>query len=271
MDSTTKRLKRVLISGDDQVVSKGEQAFEAVRDALRRSYGPISDVENKRDSVSTNRKAAWFFPTTTVEVSYFNSPPLTVKWLNVSYRPRAPGDGSPERRGVARELHNFRKTTWGMSRGDVKRSEQGEPVLENDVQLAYEDTLAGLQCLVAYIFVQDQLVRANYLVTQKHTNKNSYLLDTAKLKGLLESKYGKPLDEQVVWLNDLFKRDQQKYGLAVSSGHLRMTYEWETERSDITLALYGDNFKITLRIEYKSKELESIGEAEDRKKALEKL
>ncbi|MCD6098451.1 DUF3157 family protein [bacterium] len=169
------------------------------------------------------------------------------------------------------EMYDFRKTTWGMGKIQVKKTEKGKIVEEDENLLAYQGTVGGLDCFILYIFAEGKLVRAKYAFTETHSNKNDYISDFNTLKETLTKKYGKPVKDSRIWRNDLYEDDYQYWGFAVSLGHLAYFAEWETPNTYITLALYGENYEITLAIEYQSKKLKKLEEKEREKKSLDEF
>jgi hypothetical protein len=59
---------------------------------------------------------------------------------------------------------DFRSAFWGDSMETVKEHEEGEPVHETTDILGYKESVAGLKMLVGYIFTQNKLTRAKYIV-----------------------------------------------------------------------------------------------------------
>ena len=152
--------------------------------------------------------------------------------------------------------YDFRKTNWGMSQEQVKATEDKKPDFEDNTMLGYEVTISGKDFMCAYLFLQDKLYGSGYLFFGEHTNKNLYIDDYEELKEILTKNYGKPKIDKVTWKNDLYKSDEQSWGLAISIGHLNYGATWETSTTKIFLSLSGDNYKINLGIRYDSKELE---------------
>ncbi len=167
---------------------------------------------------------------------------------------------------------DFRQTTWGMTKRQVKRKEKGKIVNESNEFIAYQGTISDLDCNIFYIFVQNKLVQAQYVITKTHSNQNDYILDYDSLKEILTKKYGKPTEDDTIWRNDVFNKDNnQWWGLAVSLGALIYVAEWETPNTCIALDLRGENYDIKLIIRYWSKKLEKLGEKAKEKKLLEEF
>jgi hypothetical protein len=163
---------------------------------------------------------------------------------------------------------NFRKTKWGMSKKEVKKTETGKIVRDDEKVLVYNGIVSNIDALIVYIFASDKLVRAKYMFTPKHTNKNDYLIDYDNVKETLTKKYGSPQPDDSYWRNELYKDDYSEWGFAVSLGHLTYSSEWETENTKILLMLSGENYDIDLNAEYSSKALKYLEEQEKEKKKI---
>lgn len=166
---------------------------------------------------------------------------------------------------------SFRKAAWGMSMAEVVASEGREPDQRADGLLIYKDRIDQFDCHAGFVFVADQLVRGTYLIGVEHVNDTLYLSDYAELKDLLTKKYGKPEEDETIWLNDLYRDDPADWGRAIAVGHLAQYTIWQTQSTTIHLALQGDNFDVSLRIEYVSKAHQGLEEQHRRSSALDDL
>lgn len=177
----------------------------------------------------------------------------------------------PEDEGSSKK--NFRMTHWGMSKEQVKKVESSEFIKEQKglrvvkglILLIYKDNIAGLDCFIAYYFAENKLTRGRYLFKKKHSNKNLYISDFNNVKKQLTNKYGKPKYDNLIWINDLYKDDPSRYGMAVSKGDLKYVAKWDLQETEIISSLSGDNYKITFQTEYLGKALKEF-----EKKVLEK-
>jgi len=151
--------------------------------------------------------------------------------------------------------YDFRKTNWGMSREQVKATEDKKPDLEDDTLIAYKVKIDAKDFVCAYNFLEDKLYHSGYCFVGEHTNENLYINDYEELKETLTKKYGKPKTEKVIWKNDLYKNDKSEWGFAISLGDLVYVAQWETSTTIIGLYLSGDNYEIGLNLFYDSKEL----------------
>ena len=155
-----------------------------------------------------------------------------------------------------------------MTRKRVKQAEDKELFHEEDHFLLYRGKIAELDCCIVYCLVEDRLVRARYVITEDHSNRNDYINDHEKIKEILTVKYGKPADDQVVWSADLYKEDDDDWGVSVSLGHLVFGCEWNTNSTDILLMLCGENYEISFVVEYSSQKLKPFETAARKRKAL---
>ncbi len=170
-----------------------------------------------------------------------------------------------------KDSFDFRKTKWGMNKAQVREIEKNILFQEEEWLLAYWGNAGGFDCLIVYIFAEGKLVRGRYIFTISHTNKNDYLIDYKKVKKILIKKYGKPIKDRYIWRNDLFRNNYQKRGLAISIGHLVYFAQWELPDTYISLILYGENFEISLELEYQSKKLEEIEQKIKEKEELDEF
>ncbi len=165
--------------------------------------------------------------------------------------------------------YNFRKTKWGMSIAQVKSSEPLEASEESENILGYKTQVLGKNVLVAYFFIDNQLVRTRYILVDSHTNKNDFITDYNDFKEILTKKYGKPKEDESYWKNDLYKDNHSHWGTAISMGHLVYISNWETKDTEINNILTGENFNISCIVEYSSKNLEELEKKAQEKKNLE--
>jgi len=200
-----------------------------------------------------------------------NMPILSIKEKEAGYTISPPPGGSIEpmqdqttngqeiKQGVSggSKKYDFRETYWGMSKEQVKATENKSPDLEKENSLLYNVNIGGEEYYCVYNFLEDSLYNSGYVFSGKHTNKNIYIDDYKKLKDILIKEYGKPKSDRMTWDNDLYKDDRSEWGFAVSLGHLSYGNIWETSNTYITLGLNGDNYKINLIVSYDSRKLKN--------------
>lgn len=155
----------------------------------------------------------------------------------------------------AAETYDFRETTWGMSKEQVKAIE-GEPMVEDENLLVYTGEAAGSPVDILYSFEDDELISGIYDFTDEHINNNLYYEDYLSLVEAYSEKYGKPISQTENWKNDLYKDDPGNWGMAVAMGNVTFLSKWETDTTDIHVILRGDNLEVFLDSMYEKKDYE---------------
>lgn len=163
----------------------------------------------------------------------------------------------------------FRNTKWGMSISEVKASEPLTVAKEEENLVAYKTSIIGKDVFVVYLFTDDQLTRAKYVLAKSHSNRNDFIIDYNDFKKILKKKYGNPSKDEALWRNDLYKDDYSNWGTAISLGHLLYFSTWETKDTEIASILTGENFDVSCAIEYSSISLGELEKKVKEKKAMD--
>lgn len=169
---------------------------------------------------------------------------------------------------------DFRKAFWGMSQADVKKLESEKIEGESNDGLMYNDRVFGINCIVGYLFIKDKLYKGVYDFSaplNAHSNSSDYLNDFETIKSKLNEKYGIPKKDKTIWKDELYKDKPSDWGTAVSAGQLVRFCEWGKPGSIITLQIFGDNFEISLRLDYEHPDYEKLKEAADKEKEKDKI
>jgi len=153
----------------------------------------------------------------------------------------------------------FRNALWGMTKEQVKKAESSEFIKADRVEgdmagleiLTYKTDALGMNAFIGYYFAGDALTRARYIILETHSDHNLFIKDFEKIKDQLTEKYGAPSRDQKLWSNELFKDDPTQYGMAIALGHVTYVSEWYPKETTIQLLMRGDNFKVSLWVEYK--------------------
>ncbi len=122
--------------------------------------------------------------------------------------------GLAARVGSAQEPTDFREAHWGMSKAQVLATEPARPseVRESggEVVVRYDGVkIEELEASAVYIFAQDQLVRAKYLLPAEHENLNDFIGDYHTVEAVLKSTYGEPTSQKAVWLDDSTQEERK--------------------------------------------------------------
>ncbi len=173
--------------------------------------------------------------------------------------PSTPKPASPTPEPAKEKITDpdFREIKWGMTRDELLEIE-GEPDGENESIIAYYDMeAAGLSAALCYNLNDDGLIYGSmYSIDETHTNMTDYVDDYYTILAALIKKYGEPLEDEIIWKDDLYRDDPLDWGMAVCVGHMSMFASWETETTKIYVVISGDNYDITTTIMYLSKKVE---------------
>ncbi|HEX2984125.1 MAG TPA: hypothetical protein VHO28_11340, partial [Ignavibacteriales bacterium] len=131
--------------------------------------------------------------------------------------------------------------------------------------------VADLDCDIYYSFTKDKLTVGGYNFKQDYTNKILYIDDYKSLQELLTKKYGKPIEDQVVWNDNTYKNNKDKWDKALEAGHMKMLSSWETSKTKIDLNLSGVTSSVHITLSYKSKKNNDLNKSSKESKSLEGL
>lgn len=159
---------------------------------------------------------------------------------------------------VLAEEFDFRNVNWGMTKEEVKTNESATLYHTTEDLIIYEVDLNSYDFGLGYIFYDNKLIRAKYMLNETILDSKKYISIKDEFLILLNDIYGKPDKEDVIWFDDTYKGDYTDYGTAVSVGDLSYFYTWNEDKATITLGLYGDNYEVSFMIEYASVEYKDL-------------
>ncbi|KAA3607652.1 MAG: hypothetical protein D8M57_10440 [Candidatus Scalindua sp. AMX11] len=140
---------------------------------------------------------------------------------------------------------DFRKTTWGMTKKEVKASElNGLQSVRNidanytsilaDEVIIYVQKVAEMDVQTSYFFLNNSLVGSEYSFRKEYETKEAYVEAYDKLRGILARKYGPPISENKTWRDERFEKLPE---FPSDPGNLSYESVWETDKSEIYLSL----------------------------------
>ncbi len=169
--------------------------------------------------------------------------------------------------------YDFRKTNWGMSREEVAEAEDALELQYGDSPFpgeSYEAKVGGLDCYINYYYIGDKLTSAEYEFSYEATLEYLCINNYRHLKEKLMEKYGKAIEDEDIWIDDLFEDDPKNWGRAVTQNHLLRYAQWETPNTRITIVLGGGEYgNIPLKIKYRSQQIKEFEEEFTLKEILE--
>lgn len=146
---------------------------------------------------------------------------------------------------------DFRKTTWGMSRSQVKLAESRYSLSENETHITYTDQFMKLQTTIGFHFIEDSLVEAGYAFHEFCLDLESYVSKYEEIKLELSLRYGLPIIDKEVGLS--CGNDSCCY---IKGDNKMFVAEWKTLRSIIRLLLVSDKISTEIGILHISRKQE---------------
>jgi len=149
----------------------------------------------------------------------------------------------------------------GQDKSAIRTSVAGNLRDDDQGKLIYLRNIGDHGVLEGYEFQQESLVRGQYIVLQRPLNGlNEFIGYYLSLKQTLAGQYGAPLQDQVVWENELYQPVPDYWGVAVMIGHLHYHAIWETAEGTMTLELAGNRHS-RLFLEYRSRSAGTLTQA----------
>jgi hypothetical protein len=102
-----------------------------------------------------------------------------------------------------------------------------------------------------YEFEDGVLVHGLCRFVQQPVNElNEFIEYYGTVKNALISAYGVPVQDQMIWENDLYEPLPDYWGFAVQMGHLRFSASWETPEGTLSIELTGQHHS-QLTVDYR--------------------
>lgn len=165
-------------------------------------------------------------------------------------------------------IEGFRNATWGMTKDEVKESELIKVIFDEiEDGIAYEGKFNGRNSYIMYYFNDNSvLYQGGYLINEYLTSLELYIkeADEDYIFNLgikeFETIYSELVDEygesdfgiSELWYDEEYKDNPDKYGLAISLGHLRKSAVWNSENTSLDISIYGENNDICIFIQFSS-------------------
>jgi predicted porin len=149
------------------------------------------------------------------------------------------------------ENYDFRLTKWGMTQNDVISAEKKmDPVERTENMITYKTQISNKNVVLNYLFAQDKLIGALYKLDDNYLNSDHFMQTYLQFKQVVTKKYGPPSREITNWLNDTYRNNRKKWGLALSLGHTEYATIWKTPDTTIECSLREDNLNVQCLMEY---------------------
>lgn len=160
--------------------------------------------------------------------------------------------------GFNDDVRDFRGASWGMSKEEVKFSEDLAPLNEGEGYIAYGDRVMGLDAVVAFHFMDNSLTEAGYAFRERLGGGRAYIREYRNLKGLLTGTYGQPSFDEGACRECGGSCVRCSGDERAGTSNLVYLSEWTTPRSVIRLVLMGEDKGYDFGLVHMSREHEML-------------
>ena len=143
---------------------------------------------------------------------------------------------------------------WGASPQEIRAEQATRPVLATPERQVYHARLAGLPATFVYHFADGKLTEVVVVNRARYQDRTRYIDDFHHVSGLLRQRHGQPDFEEMRWRNRLFADRPERYGDAISAGHLTYLARWTTPEVRILMALRGERYQVVHELVYRPPE-----------------
>lgn len=141
---------------------------------------------------------------------------------------------------------------WGMPKEKLLEVE-GQPLgVDRSGQtelLQYQREIMNRNCLVEYVFAQNQLIAARFFILDVFIDNNYYILDFIKAKNYLVQRFGLPVDEQTIWFDSTYQERREDWGRALGAGLVEFRSSWLIGETEVELVLTGSENRVAFMAE----------------------
>jgi len=128
---------------------------------------------------------------------------------------------------------DFRKTTWGMTLAEVKKSEEISVHDSSDKKLIYQTVISQKDANVEYNFSNGKLTQATYIVNEGYYDPAKNYDDFIMFDKILTKKYGKPTSAEKKGVGTESIRKSLSEPVAMSLGYLILKSTWNLKNTSI--------------------------------------
>lgn len=128
---------------------------------------------------------------------------------------------------------DFRKTKWGMTLEEVKKSEEISIHDSSDKKLLYHTVLNQKDAEIEYIFSNGKLTQATYTINEGYYDPAKNYDDFVMFEEVLKKKYGEPKSAEKIGVGTESIRKSLSEPVAMSLGYLILKSTWDLKNSSI--------------------------------------
>ena len=148
------------------------------------------------------------------------------------------------------EDFEFRYGCWGDDMAEIKKREECEFLGETEDNLVFEGSLLGYDCSIVYQFDSNKLFGGGYIFDGIFTNAGQYIVAYNAMKEELNEKYGEPVTDEVVKMQNDNLIEAAGAANALEYGYVAYKTCWETENTEITMGMMSENYSVRIVLNY---------------------
>lgn len=149
---------------------------------------------------------------------------------------------------------DFRNACWGDSMETVIANEkidlESSELEDGRTGLLGETSVGGHSAYAIYYFDDDKLCQGIYGFTEEYSNGMYYINNYNALKDTLKSKYGEPVSDETIKMEKDSLIEAAGEAKALEYGYVLYRVIWETDDTQIMMALMSQNYDIKWFIQY---------------------
>lgn len=165
----------------------------------------------------------------------------------------------------------FRDCSWGDSPAVIYGMHDEEPIHASDELIVFAGALSGYACSICYDFVMSQLYSGRYVFSDIFVENQRYIGFFETFKDQLSKKYGAPLRDEYIWIDDLYRDEPDEWGDAISHEGLVLLANWDLGETTIDLICNASEYDIKVTIQYESTRLKVVAENQNEQELLDQL
>lgn len=161
---------------------------------------------------------------------------------------------------------------WGLPSAVVKANEAGTFIGEDRAQiegqtqevLFFRDKIRGLFTTIGYEFIDNKLWRVRIFIEDKYVEQQDMIRDLLTIQTDLNKRFGKPVVEEMQWLDKRNLNYPDSWGWSVFRGELIMTSQWQDGETDVATYLGAKTkYKPILSVTYTHRPTKMLVEQKD--------
>jgi len=147
------------------------------------------------------------------------------------------------------------KASWGMTYNEAMDEIKGVresyyDIIEKDSTISFLGQISQYEAIITYGFYKGSLIHVECFINpqnQLHQGRNN---NYSFIKELLTIDLGNPKMNKMLWKNNMYQSDPEKWDLAVHQGHLRYLTAFKKDNTLVECKMLGKEIPSATYIKY---------------------